>query len=458
MNTATAERQKEEVHAESSAEVSPWETWHAVEELANSLTWDHLQRRYLELVATGNDGQSRLLKAAIGIKREYEENPTAASDRKSLFISATESLAHQIEIKKLIGKYIERGQTGQLFGPTGDGKSFVALDMLLAVGTGGTFNGIQCEKGLVFYAAGEGHSGVRRRIKACHIHKGYPDLSNVYISRSVISFDAVGIRSVISEIRELEESTGQKVALIVIDTLARHIQGDENSTRDMSEFIRVVDGLRDTFPDSTALIVHHTGNDAEKIGRSRGSSALKAACDFEIQCLKGILTFTKLKDGEAPPPIEFKLIPVEIGQDEDGEPITSCIVQYGERSAKNKEASLNAGERELLELVKSYPGILSGDLRTALFDKRKQRDPDAKYDTIKKAFSRSLDGLIEKGKVFMDGNYVREGQGTKWGHVPDIMGTDRDTPLKGVPMSPMSPAEIPFPEGQPFFDLEEVAI
>ena len=363
------------------------------------------------------------------------------------FLCATEVLNQTIEVKKLIGKVIERGVTGQLFGPSGGGKTFVALDMFLSVGTGGIWNGHLCEQGTVLYFAGEGHSGLRRRIKAWHSQHGEPDLSNVFVSRNTITFSANGLDQVINEAHELEAKTRKQIALIIIDTLARHLQGDENSTKDMSEFVRAVDGLRDTFPGSTVIIIHHTGNSAENSFRSRGSSALKAALDVEIKCDKGLLTFTKTKDSEQPEPAEFKLVPVEIGLDEDGEPITSCVVKYGERSAKHKEAILTAGEQELLELVKLHPSILSGDLKTALFNKRKERDPDTKYDTVKKASKRALEGLIEKGKVFMDGNTVKEGQGTFTGHLkdmsPQVKGQTGTSSFRDVPMSPtMSCPEI----------------
>lgn len=363
--------------------------------------------------------------------------------RKTLFISAADMLVQPMEIRPLLGRVIERGCTGQLFGPSGGGKTFVALDMTLAVGTGGSWNGTKCEQGMVLYFAGEGHTGLRRRLKAWHKHNGYPDLSGVHISRSIISFGAAGIRSVVAEVRNLEVQTGGKVSLLVIDTLARHIEGDENSTRDMTQFVSVVDGLRDAFPGSTVIVIHHTGNSAEQMNRSRGSSALKAACDFEIQCNKGLLTFTKVKDGEQPEPVEFKLIPVEIGTDAEGEPITSCVVSYGARLEKHRDVLLTANERQLFELVKAIPGILSGDLKTAFFDKRKEKDPEAKHDTLKKAFARALGGLIEKKRVFMDGSIVKEGQGTKEGHSGEVslhgMGTDRDTPLKGCPDVPLRP-------------------
>lgn len=409
---------------------------------------EHLIRLLSAHLTTAQAAGEDVTQWAVAIARITEAAPTTYEPPERLFITAFELVSQTIEIRKLIGKIIERGTTGQMFGPSGDGKSFNTLAMAFGIATGGYWNCIQCQQGLVLYFAGEGHSGLKRRVRALSKHHGEPDLSRLFISRSVISFDAASIRRVNTEARELEATTGEKVALIVIDTLARHLIGDENTTRDMSEFVRAVDGLRDAFPESAAVIVHHSGNDSEKSGRSRGSSSLKAAMDFEIQCMGGVLTFTKLKDGEPPAPIEFKLQVVDLGADEDGEPITSCVVQYGERSAKNREEFLTANERMLMELLHGHPDILSGDLRSIFFDRRRERDPDAKYDTIKKAFARSLDSLIDKKKVFMDGNVIKEGQRTNKGHSRDMsllsIGTDRDTTIRGVPVCPsVSPLEIP---------------
>lgn len=413
--------------------------------------WNHrpLQESLVKLLASRQaealTGGQDVTQWAMAITRISEDAPSTEGQRPPLFTSAHDLLSEPVKVSPLLGRIIERGCTGQLFGPSGGSKTFVALDMTLAIGTGGHWNGNQCERGLVLYFAGEGHAGLKRRIKAWHKHNGSPHLSDVHVSRSAVSFDTASISTVVAEVRDLESRTGREVALIVIDTLARHITGDENSTQDMSEFVRAVDGLRDAFPGSTALIIHHTGNSAEAAARSRGSSALKAACDFEIQCDKGLLTFTKVKDGEQPEPVEFKLMPVEIGTDEDGQPITSCVVSYGERAEKHRELPLTAGERELLALVKAAPGILSGDLKAALFEKRREKDPEAKYDTLKKAFSRALDGLIEKRRVFMDGHAVREGQGTNEGQTGDMSpqgdGDKRDTLLKECPFVP--PASLP---------------
>jgi hypothetical protein len=388
---------------------------------------EHLVRllsvRQTMALSCGED-VTRWAAAIVRINEADFSSFTQKGEGQNLFIPMSEMMLQPVEVRPLLGSIIERGCTGQIFGPSGGGKTFIALDISCCVGTGSDWNGEPCEQGIVIYFAGEGHAGLVRRGKAWSLNSGGPDMSNIIISRTVITFDAGSISKVVAETRELEETSGNKVALIVIDTLARHLLGDENSTRDMSEFVRAVDGLRDAFPESSAIIVHHTGNDAEKAGRSRGSSALKAACDFEIQCDKGLLTFTKMKDGEQPPAVEFKLVQIPIGgEDKYGRSVTSCIVQYGERSAKNKEVALTANERMIFELSKASPGILVGDLRSNFYDKRREREPDVQTGTLKTAWLRAFQGLVDKQVLQENGHsielYSALGQGTKTGHLSE---------------------------------------
>ena len=327
-----------------------------------------------------------------------------------IFVSAEVMLNLPIRILPLIGRIIERNTTGQIFGASGGGKSFIAIDMGMAVATGTQWNGHQCEQGNVLYFAGEGHEGIKRRIKAWHQEhdSGTLDISAFHVSRTVVSFDENGLSDVTTEVRTFEGETGKSVALIIVDTLARHLQGDENSNKDMGAFVGLVDRLRDTFKGSSAIIIHHTGNGEGARDRSRGASSLKAACDFEIHCNKGRLTFTKMKDSEPPTPFEFKLIPVDIGIDDHGEPITSCIVQYGDRAVDDQSTSLTVMEKTGIDaLVKASAksnvvdsdgncGALEADWREVFYDLRRTVKPAAKQDTLKQAFSRLQTTLLGK--------------------------------------------------------------
>jgi len=209
-------------------------------------------------------------------------------------------------------------------------------------------------------------------------------------------------------VTEMKESN---VVLVVVDTLARHILGHENDTKDMSQFVSNVDELKARLG-ATALIIHHTGHDPS---RGRGNSAYKAALDIEIMCDKGRLSFSKMKDSEAPPPIEFKLLPISIGTDEAGEPITSCVIDYGARSVKNREQKLTELEQLLAGLVKKCPGLHM--LRKEFYDARRNENSKVKNDALKKAFKRSLEGLVAKEIINLNGNSITLRTGTILGHL-----------------------------------------
>jgi hypothetical protein len=391
-----------------------------------------------------------------------------AAFEKPLFQSYAEIMAEVIEIKELIGGIIQAGCTCQLFGPSGDGKTFVAIDFSLSVATGSGWNGLPCRQGLVVYFNGEGRHGFKLRLKAWQKYHGITGRVDFYASKQVITFDDAGLALAVAEIQRIEQVTGMKVSLIVIDTLARHLIGDENSTRDMSDFVRAVDGMRDMFSDSTALVVHHTGNSVEATGRSRGSSALKAALDVEIQCMKGTLTFTKMKDSEVPAPVDFKLQVVRVGAKEDGTPITSCAVVYGEKSAKNctgeSPAKMTKEELAVFMIVRTHPGGIHVDDARAEYVKHKTKfDSEIKLNSVRKTFRDCLESLTLKGKIHIDGNsLIFEGrglEGTFTAKVPLKEGTSGDYILKDSPQSPLSPFADFVPEVEPeLFTKEESPI
>lgn len=350
--------------------------------------------------------------AAVDLKKKGYSDATASNSTRSerLFIAPSQLLNTQREIESLVGNLIKQGTTGQIFGPSEAGKSFIAIDIALNIATGKDWNGYKCQQGLVVYCVGEGLSGFYNRIFAWKIANGNPDISLFHASRNVVSFDGTELKAAADDLRLYEQETGHKVALIVIDTLARHLDGDENSSSEISRFINKVDGLRGDFPGSSAIIVHHSGHGYSD--RARGSSALRAAMDFEINCNNNALTFTKMKDGAKPDPINFKLDVVEVYTDANDEPVTSCVVSYGnkpERSSKKAPAgpaelsdidrlavkALMLASVKCKEQVDGIYGADSKTWRNTFYDLRKEHDEDLAQATLKKSFSRAKENLLE---------------------------------------------------------------
>ena len=217
----------------------------------------------------------------------------------------------------LVQDLVETETLGMVFGDPGYGKSFLAVDLGTCIATGEAFHGRPVKQGSVFFIAGEGHNGLARRFEAWSIARivsrtGVPLFKS---DRAAQMLDKESAPSVAEAVRELAAVHGPP-ALIIIDTLARNFgAGDENNTKDMSEFVAAIDKLKGQFPGCAVLIIHHSGH-AEK-GRARGAMALKAALDCEYRIEKKQnevrMTCTKMKDASEPPDLFFSFRGVILG-------------------------------------------------------------------------------------------------------------------------------------------------
>lgn len=215
----------------------------------------------------------------------------------------------------LIHGYIETPATGMAFGPTGGGKSFVALDWGLCVATGTPWEGNQVQQGPVIYICGEGRNGIPRRVAAWKKHRGVDVPRNsFFLTNSRLEISKEGYHDLKSQLDLIATAAGNP-ALIIIDTLARSLpaDADENSAKDIQAWINCIDDLRDSYQ-CVILIVHHTGHGDSQDSRARGSSALKAAMDFEVRVDKksGCIACTKQKDGPEWPPVSFEIIQIDV--------------------------------------------------------------------------------------------------------------------------------------------------
>jgi hypothetical protein len=230
----------------------------------------------------------------------------------------------------LIKGFMEVDSMDEIFGPSGGGKTFCAVDLGCSCATGTDFNGLPVKQGPVIYVAGEGQNGIKRRFMAWGKHKGVDmDTADIFISNIPAGLtDPQQVKFVIDAIHAIADEVAPPVA-IIFDTIARNFgPGDENSTRDMTQFVKAGDEIRSLYR-SAVIYVHHTGL-AEQ-GRARGSSVLKGALDSEYRVEMEnngiiILKNTKMKDHDKPKPMAFKLESVDLGFSADGDPITSAVL------------------------------------------------------------------------------------------------------------------------------------
>ena len=158
---------------------------------------------------------------------------------------------------------------GVMYGPPGVGKSFIAMDMALKIAS--------YEQGALYIAA-EGGGGYGSRLRAwCSYHQLSANLPIMFMPFANLNLgNEEDIKNLIINMKHTQFSP----ALVVIDTLARCMSGNENSAGDMGEAIRHV-GLLAQKMNCFILLVHHSTKGSSTT--MRGSGALHGACDVAIQ-------------------------------------------------------------------------------------------------------------------------------------------------------------------------------
>ena len=226
---------------------------------------------------------------------------------------------------------LPRSGLAVIYGPPGSGKSFIVLKMVLHVASGRTFAGAKIKQGGVVYVSAEAGTGFKRRVIAARDEMSLDDdvpfaLITVVPDLGKSSGDAA---SLIQAIHDQTDQAGWRADIVVIDTTARVIPGaDENSSRDMGVFVQNCDMIA-TQLGVLVCLVHHSGKNTD--AGMRGSSALLGAADTVI-CVNeneiGVRTgrVEKQKDGEDGLSFTFCLNPVTLGNDDEGDPVSTCVI------------------------------------------------------------------------------------------------------------------------------------
>jgi KaiC/GvpD/RAD55 family RecA-like ATPase len=261
-----------------------------------------------------------------------------AVGRREIELVKFEDIRPRLDGRSLIKGLLEREQTSLIVGESGCGKTFLALDMALHVAAGREWLGRRVAEGGVVYVAAEAGRSIFNRIAAWKIALRYdPDDAAIPFAAVTSSVDLchAAAGDIDSLIGAINGAGFDNIAFIVVDTVSRALAGgNENAPDDMGAFVRSIDRLRDELHSHVAG-VHHLGKDQSK--GSRGHSLLHCAVDTEIEVARdtasGIstATVTKQRDGASGDQITFRLRQIHLGDDADGEPVTSCIVEGAER-------------------------------------------------------------------------------------------------------------------------------
>ncbi len=104
-------------------------------------------------------------KQLIGVDWQAPVNPP------KLRILTLKEIAELPPVTWLVNGLIPKQSLAMIYGEPGGGKTFTALDIALTVAHGAQWHGHEVAQGQVFYVAGEGVGGFRKRIGAWHQHQ-----------------------------------------------------------------------------------------------------------------------------------------------------------------------------------------------------------------------------------------------------------------------------------------------
>lgn len=269
-----------------------------------------------------------------------------------------------------------------IYGPSGSGKSFLAIDMANCIASGNDWFGHRTKQTSVTYIMLEGEGGLRNRFRALETHNGAP---------AAPDFRAIAQPFNLTTEQDIEDIGAilPKDGVVIIDTLNRAAPGlDENSSQDMG---RILSGMK-RLQEITAglvVVVHHTGKDASK--GMRGHSSLNAALDGAIEVERNgngrYWSAAKVKDGVDGEAVAFKLHHVALGVDPDGDEISSCAVGPETTNIFQRKEPTGVNQKTALaSLRRALP--ISTDMGQA------GCDPQTKCMRVEEAFTNVANALL----------------------------------------------------------------
>lgn len=273
----------------------------------------------------------------------------------------------------------------ELFGPTNQGKTFLAVDVSLSITRGGAWRDHPILKpGAVLYVNADGGRSFKNRVAAWMEAFG-PEASYEFHTypEPVSLFRADQVNELMALLRWLEE----RPALVVFDTLSRCIPGvNENLQEPMSAVVDHLTRIKVEFG-CALMLLHHSDKSGQ---HDRGSSVVGGAADTIIrvdQDEAGLITATceKQRDWDKFLPLCFRL------QKAESVPSAFLVRMNVEPGMPRQSVARDAREELVLNLLRHCDtGLTQEEIR--------HRTPGYSKGSV----SRYLISLHDQGLVLID--------------------------------------------------------
>ena len=360
----------------------------------------HLANEHGAKIRLNGPASMEEFEALVDEDSDFEQlEPLAMEDKPMRFqVLSADEFSNRPPPTWIIKHVLPQAELVVLYGASGAGKSFMALDMAGAIARGLPWRGKKVKQGRVVYIAAEGAGGFRNRMQAYaaqhQVNLADLDIGVIHAAPNLIlKEDALDVA------KAIKASGGADV--VIVDTFAQTTPGaNENAGEDMGKALAHCKGIHRA-TGAVVVLVHHAGKDPTK--GARGWSGLRAAADAELEVVRGAtgraLRLTKSKDGEDELEWGFDLEVVQIGVDEDLEPITSCVVIEAAMPIIGAGAVRKLGvvEKVVNDVIQEFATAQTEGIEVGpvLAEAVKRMDPptDGKRDTRKMRARKALESL-----------------------------------------------------------------
>jgi hypothetical protein len=327
-----------------------------------------------------------------------------------------------------IADLLETNTLAMIYGPRSAGKTYLLLDMLLHVAWGQTWFGLEVEPGPALLYPLEGN--VDNRVIA--FRQQY-DLDGVDLpfrwNNDAIDLANDGVvDGLIADIKAWGETFGQKVKVVAIDTLAATLRGSEDGSEAMNPVLANCHRIRRA-TGCCLLLVHHPGKDAKR--GPRGFYGVEASLDTLLEVKRADngeaqLSVRKQRDLDWRTDLFYRTEKCVISFDlRRPRPIVTNIVvpileatERATAAARARLAQLSPQHRLALDALRDaleQHGASSPKGQQARkvitmeqwYQVFRQRFPaDASEKSVRRAWQRSRQALLEAGLIEAEGKLV----------------------------------------------------
>lgn len=352
---------------------------------------------------------------------EGEDAPVGPVRKLHFPLLSPEQFMKRKPMSWLVRGILPRAAMAVVFGASGAGKTFFVWDLVASIVRGADWCGRRVTKGKGVYIVAEGAEGFRSRVQAyCEFHGVDPtELDIVIIPAAPALMDKAQVIELIKDLQTLGP-----LDFVVVDTYARTmVGGNENDAKDTSTMVSHCARIH-KHTGALVILVHHSGKDPTT--GARGSSVLKAAADVEIEVVRTreyrAAKVAKMKDGDDSGEFRFTLPVLELGENEDGDTITSCVVQYrdggSEATTSPLEVPKGAINHTVIDTMRGFAEFDTGEggvFYANVVDACIAAIPleEGKRDRRRELVMRAIERLVESGHLTNEGGLVTLSESAK---------------------------------------------